>query len=150
MTALAEQLLLLPHDQIDYPSLATDVIRHLASQRDEPFIATSALGELASRSGTVFVEVAEAILRSPWDRYLTSFALRTLYARDPESAARFMDEFVRSTDPLILEALVENVGSDASRFSSRFVCTLVSQIRALTEPRFMDADMVQTFLSEHA
>jgi len=78
-----DQLLLLADDQIDYDDLSVGVLVELAVQRNEPFVATSALGRLAVRFPTDFISAAQTILRAPWDRHLTSYALQTLFSERP-------------------------------------------------------------------
>src|SRR5262245_13002008 len=103
---LADDLLLVPADDIDYRGLDAAVLLQLATQRDEPFIATSALGELGARAVPEARAAAESILAGePWDRHLHAFALTTLYGADRDAGAAAMTRLVDGArDPVILAA----------------------------------------------
>jgi hypothetical protein len=150
-----DDLILLPHDQIDYQGLAPDVLLALATQQDEPFIATSALGELAARRGPEALAAVEAILAAePWDRYLRAFAITILCGRDRERAtetmARLLDD---TTDPKDLGAMVECVMSDPDHFAAgparAFADRLAATVARVAPDQFTDLDERAAFLARH-
>src|SRR6476659_5212156 len=112
--SIAEDLLLLPDDAIDYKALAADVLLDLATQDSEPYLATSALGELSRRGAPEARTAALAILaHEPWDRYLSAFAIGVLCRIDCGQATEVMHRLLGKTnDPKILGAMIECVLSD--------------------------------------
>jgi hypothetical protein len=147
--------LVLPHDQIDYPSLDVGVLRELATQNSEPYIATSALAELGARGGPEARAAAAAILATePWDRHLFAFAITTLCEIDRDDATRTMARLLDGTnDPKVLGAMVECVLSDPGHFSAglgrAFSDRLAEKVETVKPDQFTDLDERAAFLARH-
>ncbi len=147
-----DDLILLPHDQIDYKRLAAELLLDLATQEDEPYIATSALAELAVRRVPETRAAAAAILgKKPWDRYLYAVAIMTLFKVDREQATRTMAQLIEDTsDPEILGAMVECVLSDPDHFSTglcgAFTDRLAAKVETVKPDQFTDLDERAAFL----
>ena len=149
----ATDLLMLPHDEIDYASLDAGLLSELATQNSEPYIATSALAELGARGEHAARSAAAAILAGePWDRHLFAFAITTLcdVARGEvtETMMRLLDG---TNDPKILGAMVECVLSDPEHFSAdagrTFASRLAAKVETVEPDQFTDLDERATFLS---
>lgn len=149
-----DDLILLPHDQLDYKRLAAELLLELATQEDEPYIATSALAELAVRRVPETRAAAAAILdKKPWDRYLYAVAIVTLCKVDREHAIRKMAQLIEDTrDPEILGAMVECVLSDPDHFSTvpgAFTDRLAAKVETVEPDQFTDLDERAAFLSRY-
>lgn len=145
-------LLMLSADEISYESLPTETLSALALQMTDPFIATSALGELAQRDPQQTKNDAAHILeRGTWDRHLTAFALTLLYDRDPDGGLLQMARLVVGCmEPKILEAMIENILSDADRYRTREGATLArtvaGQVASVSRTAFSDVEQRDRFL----
>ena len=148
-------LLLLPHDQIDYTSLDDGMLRELATQNSEPYIATSALAELGARGGHDARAAAATILSNElWDRHLFAFAVTTLCDIDCEEAARTIPRLLDVTsDSKVLGAMVECVLSYPDHFSSSsgqtFLRRLVTKVATVEPDEFTDAEQRTAFLTRY-
>jgi uncharacterized protein with von Willebrand factor type A (vWA) domain len=148
-------LLVLPHDEIDYASLGAGMLRELAIQNSEPYIATSALAELGARSVPEARAAAAAILAAePWDRHLFAFAITTLCDIDRDDATETMERLLdRTNDPKVLGAMVECVLSDADHFrvghGRAFTDRLAAKVEAVQPDQFTDLDERAAFLARY-
>lgn len=146
-------LLLLPHDKIDYSALDAGMLLQLATQENEPYIATSALAELSARGASEAAAGAAAILaKPPWDRHLHAFAISTLCQIGRAQATEIMDQVIDQTnDPKILGAMVECVLSDWDHFSAgaaqSFANKLAGKVRAVPPDQFTDLEERAAFLA---
>jgi hypothetical protein len=151
--SIADDLLLLPDDAIDYKALEANVLLELATQDSEPYLATSALGELSGRGAPEARTAALAILANePWDRYLSAFAVGVLCRIDCGQATEVMRRLLAQTnDPKILGAMIECVLSEPDHFSSEAGCPfahdLATKVAALNPDQFADADERAAFLA---
>jgi hypothetical protein len=149
------EFLMLPHDQIDYASLDTGLLHDLATQDSEPYIATSALAELGARGGAQAIAAAKEILAAePWDRHLFAFAITTLCDLDRGSAAETMSRLLGTTsDPKVLDAMVECVLSDADHFETgearAFADSLAAKIATAEPDQFTDVEERAAFLERY-
>jgi hypothetical protein len=150
-----DELLVLPHDQIDYTSLDAEALRDLATQINEPYIATSALAELGSRGGPEARAAATAILAAePWDRHLFAFAITTLCEIDRKAATEAMLRLLDgSNDPKILGAMIECVLSDPGHFKTEparaFADRLAAKVETVEPDQFTDLDERAAFLARY-
>lgn len=150
-----DDLLMLPHDQIDYPSLDAGVLRDLATQNSEPYIATSALAELGARGGPDARTAAATILGAPiWDRHLFAFAITTLCEFDRDEATQTMAKLLDSTnDPKILGAMVECILSNSDHFSTgrgrAFRDRLAAKVKTVEPDEFTDLGDRSVFLERY-
>jgi len=148
-------LLVLPHDQIDYASLDAAVLHELATQNSEPYIATSALAELGARGGPDARAAAVAILAAvPWDRHLVAFAITTLCDVDCGSAIETMERLLGGThDPKVLGAMVECVLSYPDHFGTgpghAFTDRLAAKVETVEPDQFTDLDERAAFLARY-
>lgn len=148
-----DDLLLFPHDEIDYGSLDAEMLRALATQQYEPYIATSALAELGIRRDPEAHAAAMAILSGDlWDRHLFAFAITTLCDIDGPDAAKIMPTLLaRINDPKILGAMVECVLLTPESFSADqgFLEQLAKKVEAIEPDEFTDLDMRSEFLARY-
>jgi hypothetical protein len=151
--ATVKELLLLPDDQIDYPSLDSGLLLELATQREEPFLATSALGELTQRKDGHAREAADRILHAAiWDKHLTAYALTVLFDRDPTATLQHMVRLIDICDePKLLEAMAENVLNGRDYFQDgdgqRVLGTLVAKLRNIVPAKFSDPETIKRVMA---
>ncbi|BAZ10361.1 hypothetical protein NIES4071_21760 [Calothrix sp. NIES-4071] len=114
----SENLDFMTDDDIDYSNLSEDVLKQLALD-DELFIATSALVELRLRKSVVAAMVAYKILsKSKGDKYLQATALSVLFDTSREQAINFMLQEVPSSEPYILNSIMELMIENKADFQS--------------------------------
>jgi hypothetical protein len=140
-----DDLLITPHDQIQFDRLSPGLLEQLAIQEFEPFVATTALGELAIRRADEGRPAALAILEHDWDRYLTAYALTILFSYDPDAAIdRMATRLPPCQDAVVVAAMVENVMADSTRFEdvrgTELVRLLRERVRELPAEDFSDQE----------
>jgi hypothetical protein len=130
--ALADDLILVPDEDIEYEKLDAAVLEQLAIQQLEPFIATSALGELGQRRVPEAKAAAEAIVaREVWDHHLYAFAVKILYDADRDAGlAAMTPRLDTERDPVILAAMIENMMSDVEWFQAEPLRALATKLAA--------------------
>lgn len=107
MTNQVNDLLLLTDPEIDYKSLADEILEQLALESD-PYIANSSLIELWTRNGAMATETAwQLLLRPPDEPFLQSTALRIIFARAREKALDYIMANVEDVHPQLLNTIVE-------------------------------------------
>lgn len=149
-----EDFLMMTEDEIDFDRLEIGVVAALAAQDAEPFIATSALGNLCGRDRAQTIVIASSILRRvDGDAYLGAFAMTILFGLAPEVCVDEMRRLLRGDpDPRMLEAMVDNVTADSSRFRGEqpLLSTLRRKVSAVPRDALSDPDEVSRFLAEDA
>jgi hypothetical protein len=148
-----DDLPLTPYEQIEFEKLSSGLLLQLAVQEYEPFSATTALGELAMRNAPEARQAALAILdHYEWDRYLTAYALKILFRREPDPAiAWMMTHLPACTDAVILAAVIDNVMGDPIHFENgpgrEFVKLLRARVCAIPADEFKDQEERASFLT---
>jgi len=150
--ALADDLILVPAEDIEYEKLDISVLEQLATQELEPFIATSALSELGQRRVPAAKTAASAIIaRQVWDHHLYAFALTILYDADREAGlAAMIPRIDTERDPVILAAMIENMLSDVERFQAEPLRALATRLAARvaeTPGKYTDPEERESFLA---
>lgn len=113
-----ENLDFMTDDDIDYSTLSEDVLKELALD-DELFIATSALVELRLRKSVAAPMLAYQILsKSKGDKYLQATALSVLFDTSREQAINFMLQEAPSSEPYILNSIMELMIENKADFES--------------------------------
>lgn len=107
MNNQVNDLLLLTDPEIDYKSLAAEILEQLALESD-PYIANSALTELWTRNGALATETAWQLLSRPPDEpFLQSTALRITFTTAREKALDYMMANVQDGHPQLLNTIVD-------------------------------------------
>jgi hypothetical protein len=150
--ASVDDILLTPYEQIEFEKLSSGLLAQLAVQEYEPFVATSALGQLAIRNVDEAQQAALAILDHDWDRYLTAYALKILFSRDPSTAIEWMTMHLPACmDAEILAAMMENVMADSTHFENKqgreLIERLRNRVREISADEFSDQRERSSFLS---
>jgi hypothetical protein len=154
MTPEADDLVIVPAEDIAYSTLATQTLFDLAIQEMEPSIAGHALAELAQRDVHQERDAAEAILLEPvWDHHLTGYAMTILYHRDPRRALELMAPFLASEDPVILDEMIDIVLENPADFATgkkrAFATNLATRVAAMAPGMFTKVERRAEFLAQY-
>jgi hypothetical protein len=151
-----KRLLMLNADDIKYPTLAEDVLEHLALS-EEPYIATLSLAELVGRHSPRARPVIDKLLSSSpiqVDRYLRAAALEGMYELDPDAALQYMGAHAAGSDPYVVNSMVELIlanepdpEADPARSAIRAVA---AQLRAQPHAEEISAQQRSDFLDVYA
>lgn len=148
-------LLMLNADDIEYQTLADDVLENLALS-SEPYIATLSLTELVRRQSPRARPVIDKLLggSSQADRYLRASALEGMFELEPDAAMRYIAANAAGSEPYVLNSMVElilvNEPDPEAEPAASAIHAVAEQLRAHPETEEISPQQRSDFLDAYA